>query len=157
MYYPVVARITLATSLTLLQLTPTHLSHRNKTRPTTFFFFFNDPAPPKIYPLPLHDALPISALPGGVREVPRGCDDRRRVSRVREPGRDAQAVGVRSEDRRQLRPVDDVDGRLLRRRLRLPLTRASRRPGSPWIFAASRCLRRWQSWGASPAPPTRFP
>src|SRR5256884_8409034 len=25
-----------------------------------FFFFFNDPAPTKIYPLPLHDALPIS-------------------------------------------------------------------------------------------------
>src|SRR2546429_7766850 len=27
-----------------------------------FFFFFNDPATPEIYPLPLHDALPI--LPG---------------------------------------------------------------------------------------------
>src|SRR2546429_3309095 len=25
-----------------------------------FFFFFNDPPPPEIYPLPLHDALPIS-------------------------------------------------------------------------------------------------
>src|SRR2546428_4061476 len=24
------------------------------------FFFFTDPAPPEIYPLPLHDALPIS-------------------------------------------------------------------------------------------------
>src|SRR5258708_25743198 len=24
------------------------------------FFFFNDTAPPEIYPLPLHDALPIS-------------------------------------------------------------------------------------------------
>src|SRR4051812_49660363 len=24
------------------------------------FFFFNDPAPPEFYPLPLHDALPIS-------------------------------------------------------------------------------------------------
>src|SRR5256886_7891872 len=24
-----------------------------------FFFFFNDPAPTEIYPLPLHDALPI--------------------------------------------------------------------------------------------------
>src|SRR2546430_11879623 len=24
------------------------------------FFFFNDPAPPEIYSLPLHDALPIS-------------------------------------------------------------------------------------------------
>src|SRR5256885_10916944 len=26
-----------------------------------FFFFFKDTAPPEIYPLPLHDALPISA------------------------------------------------------------------------------------------------
>src|SRR2546426_12448775 len=25
------------------------------------FFFFNDPAPTEIYPLPLHDALPISS------------------------------------------------------------------------------------------------
>src|SRR2546430_5131253 len=29
--------------------------------PSVFlFFFFNDPAPPEIYPLPLHAALPIS-------------------------------------------------------------------------------------------------
>src|SRR5256886_9926196 len=28
---------------------------------TSFFFFFNDTAPPEIYPLSLHDALPISA------------------------------------------------------------------------------------------------
>src|SRR3712207_7285817 len=26
----------------------------------SLFFFFNDTAPPEIYPLPLHDALPIS-------------------------------------------------------------------------------------------------
>src|SRR2546430_12916119 len=30
---------------------------------THFFFFFNDPAPPKIYPLSLHDALPICLRP----------------------------------------------------------------------------------------------
>src|SRR5256886_15617178 len=29
---------------------------------SSFFFFFNDTAPPEIYPLPLHDALPISPL-----------------------------------------------------------------------------------------------
>src|SRR2546425_12705407 len=28
----------------------------------SFFFFFNDTAPPEIYPLPLHDALPISSV-----------------------------------------------------------------------------------------------
>src|SRR3989337_2144019 len=32
-----------------------------------FFFFFNDTATPEIYPLPLHDALPISLLRGGQR------------------------------------------------------------------------------------------
>src|SRR5256884_8972277 len=30
----------------------------------SFFFFLNDPAPPEIYPLPLHDALPISLVGG---------------------------------------------------------------------------------------------
>src|SRR2546429_7806148 len=29
----------------------------------SFFFFFNDPAPPDISPLPLHDALPIFSPP----------------------------------------------------------------------------------------------
>src|SRR5256886_16201642 len=28
--------------------------------PFSFFFFFNDTPTPEIYPLPLHDALPIS-------------------------------------------------------------------------------------------------
>src|SRR2546421_4302854 len=32
------------------------------------FFFFNDPAPPEISPLPLHDALPICPL-----QRPRGA------------------------------------------------------------------------------------
>src|SRR5256885_15936503 len=37
-----------------------------RERDATFnsiFFFFNDTAPPDIYPLPLHDALPIYPLP----------------------------------------------------------------------------------------------
>src|SRR2546429_7026492 len=33
------------------------------------FFFFNDPATTEIYPLPLHDALPISLLPVTLRNV----------------------------------------------------------------------------------------
>src|SRR2546425_1800430 len=32
------------------------------------FFFFNDPAPPEIYTLPLHDALPIGS--GGSQSPP---------------------------------------------------------------------------------------
>src|SRR2546422_10573886 len=31
-----------------------------RTRTLLFFFFFKDPATPEIYPLSLHDALPIS-------------------------------------------------------------------------------------------------
>src|SRR5258708_31783914 len=30
----------------------------------SLFFFLNDPAPPEIYPFPLHDALPICKQPG---------------------------------------------------------------------------------------------
>src|SRR5256885_1090519 len=33
---------------------------------TSLFFFFNDPAPTEIYPLPLHDALPIWVPKGSV-------------------------------------------------------------------------------------------
>src|SRR2546430_4533139 len=34
-----------------------------------FFFFFSDTAPPEIYPLPLHAALPISTAPAGGQSV----------------------------------------------------------------------------------------
>src|SRR5258705_4112722 len=40
-----------------------------------FFFFFNDTATTEIYPLSLHDALPISA--GGLRLSPAGGADLR--------------------------------------------------------------------------------
>src|SRR5256885_13226419 len=39
-----------------------------------FFFFFNDPATTEIYPLPLHDALPISD-PAGQVEDAESADD----------------------------------------------------------------------------------
>src|SRR5256886_7103201 len=43
-----------------------------------FFFFFNDPAPPEISPLPLHDALPISRdlHANGQNRRQRQCRDR---------------------------------------------------------------------------------
>src|SRR2546425_8163463 len=43
----------------------------------SFFFFFNDPPTPEIYPLSLHDALPISSrpsMPGILRSVTRRSD-----------------------------------------------------------------------------------
>src|SRR5207248_3876301 len=36
----------------------THI-HPNHSSPSSTFFFCNDPAPPEIYTLSLHDALPI--------------------------------------------------------------------------------------------------
>src|SRR5258708_25763382 len=52
--------------------------------PTSIFFFLNDPAPTEIYPLPLHDPLPIS---GGCRE-PAGCDPRACLQLLCDPAAD---------------------------------------------------------------------
>src|SRR2546430_11426819 len=46
-----ISKLTLTTKFIMLPSSPSHVSF--------FFFFFNDTAPPEIYPLPLHDALPI--------------------------------------------------------------------------------------------------
>src|ERR1022692_3048609 len=51
------------------------LSQRVKVFQPALFFFFNNPATPEIYPLPLPDALPIGFLfahpcPDGVSRVP---------------------------------------------------------------------------------------
>src|SRR2546425_12707544 len=51
-----------------------HLGAPSFWRPSThtyslLFFFFNDTAPPEIYPLSLHDPLPISAPPHGLGHV----------------------------------------------------------------------------------------
>src|SRR2546429_9961086 len=54
---------------------------------STFFFFFNDPAPPEIYPLSLHDALPISPRrhrdDGQPRHPSRGGGGPRRLPELR--------------------------------------------------------------------------
>src|SRR3989441_8176778 len=44
---------------------------RDLFQPAFRFFFLNDPAPPEIYPLPLHAALPISQCAlGAVPDLP---------------------------------------------------------------------------------------
>src|SRR4030065_877321 len=52
-----------------------------------YFFFFNDPAPTEIYPLSLHDALPILLLverfPGPLRTVPPDPEGDRLLARLR--------------------------------------------------------------------------
>src|SRR2546425_1745531 len=49
---------------------------------SSFFFFLNDPATPEIYPLPLHDALPIS-----IKEERNRLREKRRevIERTRPP------------------------------------------------------------------------
>src|SRR5688572_31842934 len=60
---------------------------------STAFFFFNDTAPPEIYTLSLHDALPISPPP------PRWRPARRwRRSPGRLAGRSRGRLGARSEE-----------------------------------------------------------
>src|SRR2546422_6086632 len=66
-----------------------------------FFFFFNDTAPPEIYTLPLHDALPISSR-SAARATPRrrstGGSRRRRgrTSRPRASRRDRKSTRLNS-------------------------------------------------------------
>src|SRR2546429_3206712 len=43
-----------------------------------FFFFFNDPPPPEIYPLSLHDPLPISLASSPVNDHGSTCHTERR-------------------------------------------------------------------------------
>src|SRR2546430_4931199 len=68
----------------LILITDTH-RHR-----ISFFFFFNDPPPTEIYPLPLHDALPIChRAAGSTATVPRHFRprDSRRVAVAQLRGR----------------------------------------------------------------------
>src|SRR5256885_13022409 len=62
---------------------------------TFFFFFFNDPAPPEIYPLPLHDAFPIWRA-----RIARHLQQRRAVERADELG---QPLGGEAALRQQYR------------------------------------------------------
>src|SRR2546430_11269387 len=58
-----------------------------------FFFFFNDTATPEIYPLSLHDALPI------LRARERGVPAERDFHRRREPAEPIAAVFLMEECR----------------------------------------------------------
>src|SRR2546430_11288403 len=58
-----------------------------------FFFFFNDTATPEIYPLSLHDALPI------LRARERGVPAERDFHRRREPAEPIAAVFLMEERR----------------------------------------------------------
>src|SRR5256885_12740382 len=51
----------------------------------SFFFFFNDTAPTEIYPLPLHDALPISRCKSCCRNSSSSRLSAGAIGRRREP------------------------------------------------------------------------
>src|SRR3990172_8236976 len=62
----------------------TRLNCRHPYISYSLFFFFNDPPPTEISPLPLHDALPISTTPNTlyVGVLARGCSSDPRTRRA---------------------------------------------------------------------------
>src|SRR2546426_11353922 len=72
--------------------------------PFFFFFFFNDTATTEIYTLSLHDALPISSLPGSAAA---SLSAQQPVTREQAAGaalaRGARAAFGRAEDRKSTR------------------------------------------------------
>src|SRR3712207_7721037 len=72
------------------------------------FFFFNDPAPPEIHPLPLHAPLP-SPPPSGRRRrpaapaTPRGCTPAARTARPPRGARCSTAPRASARDRKSTR------------------------------------------------------
>src|SRR5256885_17257881 len=64
--------------------------------PFSFFFFLNDPAPPEIYPLPHHDALPIPPAAATETTPPSRCRTPPRPRRARHPRRDRKSTRLNS-------------------------------------------------------------
>src|SRR2546429_1617750 len=62
------------------------------------FFFFNDPAPPEISPLPLHAALPIPFVPAAKESFPSHSSTATVLTSVRryDPHRDRKSTRLNS-------------------------------------------------------------
>src|SRR2546421_9734968 len=92
-----------------------------------FFFFFNDPAPTEIYPLPLHAALPIKGRDGATFHHARYPHATQQLAGG--SGRQARHEGrARSEEHTsELQSRSDIVCRLLlekkKKKHRLPRTR----------------------------------
>src|SRR5256886_2342661 len=119
-----------------------------------FFFFLNDPAPTEIYPLPLHDALPISGDPdraaGGVRALPRAGACRAAAAGARQ----VRAAGPEPERRRPRARVAWPAGPPLRRRRRR-LRLAPRRPSLRPPLTRNRTPTQLEKGGVYYPPPSR--
>src|SRR6266852_9764835 len=61
-----------------------------------FFFFFTDPPPTEIYPLSLHDALPIGPLPSSFSWLPAAGIHGRKRAELRVPAQDRKSTRLNS-------------------------------------------------------------
>src|SRR5256885_4594914 len=101
-----------------MQHTLSNLIKRQSRQSLFLFFFLNDPPPPKISPLPLHDALPICSCHNfhsnedhrhrsrRVLRLPNSRSLCRRVDNRRAARGDSYAVSTRG-NRRQIRARRD--------------------------------------------------
>src|SRR2546428_5035834 len=93
----------------------------------SFFFFFNDPAPTEIYPLPLHDALPIFSGPIALSDaaLPAAIGSNARRKTLSEP------TSIRSEEHTsELQSRSDLVCRLLLEKKKYTCNGTSRRLSS---------------------------
>src|SRR5438876_9148393 len=108
-----------------------------------FLFFFNDPLPPEIYTLSLHDALPISALRGDARHIRR---HRGELARRRPAGPALPRLGdtplhrpVRGRDRKSTRlnsSHPSISYAVFCLKKKTTSTRPSEPASSPWAVQA---------------------
>src|SRR5256886_17545559 len=103
-------------------------------------FFFNDTATTEIYPLSLHDALPISRGAGQGRAAVRGGAGRRRRPLLRRRQRDGVAAVRRGPARARGPPARPV--------ARFDRAAAPSRAGGYWV--ARRAGRRRVPWRGFP-------
>src|SRR5256885_9915005 len=74
------------------------------------FFFLNDPPTPEIYPLPLHDALPILPAGAGRRMIPPDPVADVREQRVLRVGLDVRALRLPALEVEEPQEVLEVAG-----------------------------------------------
>src|ERR1019366_10152688 len=97
-----------SSDLRYIRVPCSYTSHLSFNTLHCFFFFFNDTAPTEIYPLSLHDALPISA--STTTRAP-----------VRFPRRWAAAISTRSEEHTsELQSLTNLVCRLLLEKKKKP-------------------------------------
>src|SRR5258708_33663404 len=114
--------------------------------PFSFFFFFNDPATPEIYPLSLHDALPICSLICRCSFLAGRWPSAGRISPSESSGRIVWKTCLRLAWARRMRPACSISHRSCRlpcpdRRSRCFSTFFQARPARSAVKRSSLCQR----------------